>query len=140
MQPKFSNLSATDTARLDRQRALVAHELTTRYRATLSRSNADLVLIQRLLDDRAFTLTQTYELQSLGVVFGDVLTVETALRWMMVSDEYGTDPTLVLPGTTLQVNSLTMISKRVERGERVDVSDLFARATDSVRNPPADLR
>ena len=43
----------------------------------------------------------------------------------MVTDEYGTDPTLRFKKTTFQINALTMISKRVERDEQVDVSGLL---------------
>jgi len=75
-----------------------------------------------------FKKSQTYELQCLGVAFGDVLASELPLRWVMVTDEYGTDPTLRFKETTLQINALTMISKRVERGEAVNISELL-RAT-----------
>jgi hypothetical protein len=43
----------------------------------------------------------------------------------MVTDEYGTDPTLRFKETTLQINALTIISKRVERDEPVSVQGLL---------------
>ena len=140
MQPNFSELSALDAALLDKQRELVAREIAARYQAKLARTKADLVLLQRLLDDAVFKPPQTFELQSLGVVFGDVVAAETGLHWVMVTDEYGTDPTLVRGKSSLQVNTLTMISKRVERGEKIDVGDLFTRVADSVRTNPTDVR
>lgn len=82
-------------------------------------------IIQRLLDDKAFKKSQTYELQCLGVVLGDVLASELPLRWMMITDGYGTDPTLRFKNTSININALTMISKRVERDEPVDVSQLL---------------
>jgi Domain of unknown function (DUF3806) len=127
--PRFSELSQDDIARLDRQRAIIAAAIKQRYGVPALRKNAsDLAVLQRLIDDKAFAKTQTYELQSLGVAFGDVLASELPLRWVMVTDEYGTDPTLHFKNTTLQINALTMISKRVERGESVDLDDLL-RAT-----------
>jgi hypothetical protein len=42
-----------------------------------------------------------------------------------VEDEYGRDPALRLPGTTIMTFPLTMISKRLERGESIDVKELF---------------
>jgi hypothetical protein len=39
----------------------------------------------------------------------------------MVTDEYGTDPTLRFKKTTIQINALTMISKRVEMDEPVSL-------------------
>ena len=82
----------------------------------MTRTQGDLPLLQRLLDDRLFMKSQTYELQSLGVAFGDVLTSEFSLRWVMITDEYGTDPTLRFKNTSTNINALTMISKRVLSG------------------------
>ncbi len=124
--PKFTELSREDISSLDRQRALVEAAARKRYGVSrLERTKADLAVLQRLIDDRAFSKTQTYELQSLGVTFGDVLMSELPLRWVMVTDEYGTDPTLRFKNTTIQVNALTMISKRIEKGERVNLSRLL---------------
>jgi len=124
--PRFTELGPDEAARLEEQRAVVGDAAKQRYGiGALKRTNADLVVLQRLLDDRAFDKTATYELQCLGIVFGDVLTSEFPLRWMTVSDEFGTDPTLRFKDTTLQFNALTMISKRVERGEDVDVTELY---------------
>jgi len=120
--PKFSELTREDSERLDRQRAIVAAAARQRYGTTaLTRTKKDLPILQRLLDDKAFKKSQTYELQSLGVAFGDVLASEFSLRWVMITDEYGSDPTLRFKNTSVQVNALTMISKRVEKEEPVDV-------------------
>jgi|ERR1700722_12659774 len=124
--PKFSELSHQDSARLDQQRAIVAAAAKQRYgTSTLLKTVADLPVLQRLIDDKVFSKSQTYELQSLGVAFGDVLARELPLRWVMVTDEYGTDPTLRFKGTTLQINALTMISKRIEKDEKVNLSELL---------------
>jgi hypothetical protein len=85
----------------------------------------DLSVLQRLIDDKVFSKTQTYELQSLGIAFGDVLASELPLRWVMVTDEYGTDPTLRFKGTAVQINALTIISKRIEKAEKVNLSELL---------------
>jgi hypothetical protein len=71
-------------------------------------------------------------LQCLGVAFGDVLASELPLRWVMVTDEYGTDPTLRFKDTSLNVNALTMISKRVERDEAVNVSELLRKTREQL--------
>ena len=39
----------------------------------------------------------------------------------MITDEYGSDPTQRFKKTSININALTMISKRVERDEPVDV-------------------
>ena len=124
--PKFSELSREDITRLEQQRAIVAAAAKERYGTSmLGKSVADLSVLQRLIDDKVFSKTQTYELQSLGVAFGDVLASELPLRWVMVTDESGTDPTLRYKGTTVQINALTMISKRIEKDEKVNLSELL---------------
>ncbi len=124
--PKFSNPSKQDNERLDKQRKLIADVVKQRYgTTTLTGTSADLPVLQRLIDDDVFDKSQSYELQSLGVAFGDVLASEMPLRWVMITDEYGTDPTLRFKYTAINVNALTMISKRLERGERVNLSWLL---------------
>jgi uncharacterized protein DUF3806 len=123
--PRFNELSPKDTAQLDRQRALIAAVVKQPYGSSLFRSTKDLPVLQRLIDDEAFNRSQTYELQNLGVAFGDVLSSALPLHWVMITDEYGTDPTLRYKRTSVNVNALTMISTRVERGERVNLSELL---------------
>ena len=135
--PKFSELSQQDKLRLDAQRAVVATALKQRYGITaLKKTVADLPALQRLIDDRAFDSTQTYELQSIGVAFGDVLSSDLPLRWVIVTDEYGTDPTLRFRSTSVQVNALTMISKRIERNEIVNLGELLQMTREQLRRLP----
>lgn len=42
----------------------------------------------------------------------------------MVEDEFGRDPAIRVPDTSIIIYPLTMISKRVERGEEVDAFGL----------------
>ena len=138
---KFSELTSADVTRLDRQRALVVSSIKQHdHASSLSRTRADLPILQRLLDDHVFAKTQAYELQSLGVTFGDVLASELGLRWEIVTDEYGRDPTLRLEQTTIQVNALTMISKRVERGDVVNLKVLLANTREVVAKARVDLQ
>lgn len=123
--PKFNSLSQRDSTRLDQQRALVAAAIKQHYGGTLTRSQRDLPLLQKLIDDSVFNQTQTYELQSIGVAFGDVLASVLPLHWVMITDEYGTDPALRYKETPANINALTMISKRVEQGRRVNLQDLL---------------
>ena len=132
-EPKFTELSRDDRARLERQRVLVAAAAKQRYGTTaLTRTTADLPVLQQLIDGKVFNKSQAYELQSLGVAFGDVLASELPLRWVMVTDEYGTDPTLRFKQTSLQINALTMISKRIERDEPVSVQWLLERTREQL--------
>ncbi|HEV2470244.1 MAG TPA: DUF3806 domain-containing protein [Candidatus Sulfotelmatobacter sp.] len=139
-EPKFTELSQEDSRRLDQQRALVAAAAKQRYGASLNRTKRDLPVIQRLINDKAFNKSQGYELQCLGVVFGDVLASELRLQWVMITDEYGTDPTLRFKNTSISVNALTMISKRVERNEPVDVFRLLQENREALAQVEKKLR
>jgi hypothetical protein len=58
----------------------------------------------------------------------------------MITDEYGTDPTLRFKNTRVNINALTMISKQVEKGESVDVSELLRKTRDALSNAAKRLR
>lgn len=90
-------------------------------------------LIRTVLDEKRFRADQTFELQGLGIIFGDALAQELGMRWMMVEDSLGTSPCLVLPGTSILLYPQTMISKRIERGEAVEVSAFFDATVAKVR-------
>ena len=48
------------------------------------------------------------------------------MEWVMVEDDHGRDPAVRLPGTSIILFPLTMISKRIRHGNKVDVFDLFS--------------
>ena len=135
--PRFSELSRDDSARLDRQRAVVATAAKRQSGAThLTRTKSDLPILQKLIDENIFNKSQTYELQCLGVAFGDVLASELPLRWVMVTDEFGTDPTLEFRETSMRVNALTMLSKRVEKDEPVNLQWLIDKIREQLAVDP----
>lgn len=87
---------------------------------------SDLELIQMTLDELNLSPDQGWELQCLGLAFGRVLLAETEdFDWAVVDDEYGRDPALRFLRTDLLLFPLTMISKRVERGEQPDLGALL---------------
>jgi hypothetical protein len=122
----FTDPSDDDVKRLAEQ-CVVASQLALQVSGReLDRSLADLDSIQRIVDAAVLAATQTYELQCLGIAFGCVLAASIPdLDWSIIDDEYGRDPTLRLGQSSIQINCLTMISKRVEAGDTVDLHALF---------------
>lgn len=127
--PADQRIEAPTTADIDRIARQVIHagalvrEVTG---AELTGGLGDLALIQRVLDAGQVEPEATYSLQSLGVVFGKVFIHATAhYDWWMVEDEYGRDPAIRYKDTTLLAFPQTMISKRIEDGETIDVRELF---------------
>ncbi|WP_207780250.1 DUF3806 domain-containing protein [Pokkaliibacter plantistimulans] len=86
----------------------------------------DLERLQTIIDSAQIPVTSTQELQSLGIVFGKVFVNETPdYDWWVIEDEYGKDACVRYKETTLLIFPQTMLSKRIEEGEHVDVPDFF---------------
>jgi hypothetical protein len=126
-------MSPADEARLREQRAVVEKYLANDdSREKYTTPAGKLGTIRAILAAKVFAPTQTYELQSLGVVLGDALVLREGMEWVIVADSLGRDPALRAPGTSIIVYPLTMISKRVEKGETVDVFALFDAVSDDI--------
>jgi hypothetical protein len=100
------------------------------FAAISSRRNdgsiADLGRLQRILDGKFIDAEKTQELQALGIVFGKVFVNETPhYDWWVVDDEYGKDACIRYKETSLMSFPQSMISKRVEDGEEIDVLNLY---------------
>ena len=68
---------------------------------------------------------ETAKLQAMGIAFGDAVAQKLMLDWVTVDDEFGRTPALNWPGTSIVSFPVTMIAKRVEDGEPVEVHRLF---------------
>lgn len=119
-------LSQEDTARLEAQRRWVREHFTPESQHKYDVLEEKLRLLDAILKAGWIEPTETVKLQCLGVTLGDAFVQGAGLRWVIVDDETGRDPALALEGTSLLLFPLTMISKRVEAGEAVDVYDLYA--------------
>lgn len=123
---KVTTLTDADQQRLHEQRAVVEKYLADDVsRQKYQTAAGKLGLIRAVLQANVFKPNQTYELQCLGIVLGDAFVQELKMEWVMVEDQYGRDPAVRVPGTTIIMFPLTMVSKRIERGEKVDVFELF---------------
>lgn len=83
-------------------------------------------VIDAILRENWIEAGETLKLQALGVCFGDALLQELpGLDWIVVDDDEGRAPALRYGNSSIVLFPVTAISKRVERGERVDVYHLF---------------
>ena len=86
----------------------------------------DLDLIKGLLDRGIVGSKDTFDLQALGLMFGQVIVKHVDdMDWCMVEDELGRTPALRYKETSLIVFPMTMISKRVEKAEEIDLHEIF---------------
>lgn len=86
----------------------------------------DIDRLQAIIDSSQVSTENTQELQSLGILLGKVFVNETPnYDWWVIEDEYGKDACVRYKETSLLIFPQTMISKRIEDGEQVNVSELF---------------
>ncbi len=79
---------------------------------------------------------ETNKLQCLGITLGDIIVQELGFRWIEIEDDYGIDPAVKLDNTSIILFPLTMISKRIENGESVDIYELY----NAVKNKVEELK
>lgn len=127
-------LNSADRYHLLQQRSLV-DELARRHVGTGIEGGSirDLRVVQDLLDRGVLAPDQTYELQALGVVVGDVLAQQLGLDWVAVEDGYGRSRALAGENATTLLFPVTMISRRVEAGIEVDVRARYQEAESLVK-------
>ena len=125
MDQTLSPLSAADEQRLEEQRAVVTRYLDESGRQKFETAAGKLGTLRALLDANVFRAEQTFELQSMGIILGDVFVQDMGFHWVIVEDDYGRDPAIRYRDTSVILYPLTMIAKRIEAGEVVDVFDLY---------------
>lgn len=141
MEQKVSALTDDDHHQLTQQRDLVVQSVPEPSKHSFSTALAKIAAIQSILDADVFAPDETYQLQALGVVFGDALAEEYGYEWIIIEDEYGRDPALRVNLNDAESSKvrhlhsfpLTMISKRVEDGEEIDVLGLFYGIAEVIR-------
>lgn len=127
------DMNNEEIARIEAQRSWVRDHYEAHARDGYDTLDGKLAVIDAILSNGWVQASETVKLQSLGISFGDALAQKLDLRWVTVEDEYGRDPALKLEGTSVLTFPLTAISKRVERGENVDVYALFESACAAIQ-------
>ncbi|HEX3809723.1 MAG TPA: DUF3806 domain-containing protein [Rhizomicrobium sp.] len=140
---RIEPLSSDLAAHTEKQREWVREHFTAETREEYNTIEGKLRLLDTILSSKWIGPAEKWKLQSLGVAFGDALAQMFNLEWVSVTDEYGTDPALRYPHTTILVYPLTVISKRIEDGEEMEVRDLFSKFCERIEHlarygPPAD--
>ena len=114
-------LTAVERSDLEKRQAWVEGFLNEGHDVDLSRPTEILGLLDAILEVGVLNPDETFGLQSLGLMLGEALRKLSRTEWAMVEDEYGRDYALNVPGTSILIFPMTMISKRIEDGRAVDV-------------------
>lgn len=131
--PEISEMVYLDRNYMAQQRTLI-NDVARRYfgQGFNGNKDADLKLLQRLLDKRLVRANQTQELQAMGLVMGDLLQKELEMEWVIYEDSEGRSRALRYPDTSIFLFPMTMISRRVEVGNTTPVTEIYQKAYDSV--------
>lgn len=124
--PIIEALSVGQKYLLDKQRReikdLIARKLGI---LSLEGDKSDLSVLQALYDRRAIRDDQLMEWQAAGVMFGDILVEEFGLHWISYEDELGASKALQWQDTRNFVFPITVFSKRLGFGEKLDVEAIY---------------
>ena len=123
--PPSEPLGPEDIVNLDAARSWVKGHFSEDQDEKYQPVEGKLRVMDTILQNGWVEASETWKLQSLGVAFGDALAQQLMLDWVVVDDEFGRSAALSWPGTSLICSPITMISKRIEDGEEIDVRDLF---------------
>jgi hypothetical protein len=140
MEQKIEALTPYDLARMEKQRVWVRDHYDVVARNQYDTVEGKLRLLDTIIRSKWIEPSETWKLQSLGITFGDALAQELGLIWVAVEDEHGRDPALRDKGTSIVMFPMTTLSKRIERGETVDVCTLFGAACESVARLRSELK
>jgi hypothetical protein len=97
-------------------------------------------LLDTIIKSNWIEKSETYNLQSLGITLGDVIAQDLNFVWVEVTDDYGNDPALQLPDTILILFPMTMISKRIEDNQEVDIYKLYNELREKVNEIKHDAQ
>jgi hypothetical protein len=133
MEESIQPATDADRARIARHEVLVLELLQARYgRVQLRQTESDLDLLQRLSDDGVIGLSKDAELESIGIVFGQVLAAGTPLQWITIERRGERKLALRYPNTTVIVFPGSMLAKRANRTERPEFWSLYREVVDLV--------
>jgi hypothetical protein len=118
-------LQADEARWIEDARAWVQGHFTPDARGQYATVEGKLRIIEAIVANDWVDPSETWKLQSLGIAFGDAIAQKLMLDWITFDDEHGRCPALNWPGTSIVSFPLTLISKRVETGQEIDVRDLF---------------
>jgi hypothetical protein len=136
MEQNVRDLSTEMIQRLSAQRNWVQNHYDTDSLKNYDTLDGKLQLLKTIIESAWIQKYETNKLQCLGVTLGDAIVQDLGFNWVEIEDEFGVDPAIKLGDTSLILFPLTMISKRIENDEAVNIFELF----DRIKNKVLEIR
>lgn len=126
IEAEFQPLPASMLEHMQSRRALLHAWIAHSFPGDeLRHSAADFDLLQRIVDAGILTAEDVADWEAMGIAFGDGLTtLVPGLAWAQVTDQFGTDAVLRYRQTSLQIGVVTMLLKRAEEDEAIDIAHM----------------
>jgi hypothetical protein len=99
---------------------------------------SDLRTLQALYDRRVLKDDQAKEWQAAGILFGDILVRKYGLKWVSYEDDLGTSKALQWRNSTNFVFPVTVFSRRLQFGDKLDVRAVFDKVSSEIEQFIAD--
>lgn len=129
----IGELSDMDRQYMAQQRATLGDLASSKLGRHFSgNKQADLEVLQLLLDKRLVRADETRELQAMGVIMGDLLAAELGMHWVIYEDNRGRSRALRLGESDEYLFPVTMISRRREVGNDTPVAVIYQKAYDII--------
>lgn len=125
MKQIIRELSEKMVVQLESQREWVRNHFTPESINEYETIEGKIKLLDTILKSEWIEKTETLKFQCLGVTLGDIIVQELNFKWVEVEDEYGIDPAIKLKGTSIILFPLTMISKRIEKNEKINFIEFY---------------
>lgn len=101
---------------------------------SLKLGEANLPLLQRIIDEELVEKDDTITLQALGVILGDTFTeAHKKLAWMVYEDELGKSHAVCVVDTKQCLFPVTMLSKRIEQDAKPKVRQVYEKGLDAMQ-------
>ncbi|ARZ74956.1 hypothetical protein CCR98_12460 [Stenotrophomonas sp. WZN-1] len=124
---RFDPLPAALQTHLQHQRSLIAARVAAGFPTLPVQWPLAATTLQRVVDAELIDRDDGDGWEALGVAFGDTLAQRVpGLAWMQVTDAWGIDAVLRYADSSLQIGASTLLLKRVEQGEVIDIAHLLA--------------
>ncbi|CAB3700287.1 hypothetical protein CEY09_27420 [Achromobacter marplatensis] len=126
IEAEFQPLPASMLEHMQSRRALLHAWIAHSFPGDeLRHTAADFDLLQRIVDAGILTAEDVADWEAMGIAFGDGLTtLVPGLAWAQVTDQFGTDAVLRYRQTSLQIGVVTMLLKRAEEDEAIDIAHM----------------
>ncbi|MDR1643649.1 MAG: DUF3806 domain-containing protein [Clostridiales bacterium] len=127
IEPVVTDLTEEMVAELEEMRDFVKMHVPDESMDFFETVEGKLFMVQEILDLKLYPKESEWIHVALGVALGDALALALKAQWAVVTDDYGMSVSLVSThgDDTAFLFPLTMVSKRVARGEDIDVAEIF---------------